>query len=253
MNKAYILISLFVYSFGCWGQTKARVVPANIDTLIAFESSLKPNYEKPAPTGSNWFKYLPGKRMVLITAPHATAQMREGKVKIADGGTGSLAYELNKICDVPTLYTTYLSPSDPNYYDNNTFKDSLAKIIDHSHPILVIDLHASAPYRPYDIDLGTLKGKSITEQMKEKITAVLREEGISNLSLNYFAAEKNQTDTKFAYNKKTPSVQMEINANFLSADTARESNIYSQKTAQLLDALVKLIDVIDPPKVIEKK
>jgi hypothetical protein len=253
MNKVYIFISVFIYSFGCLGQTKARVVPANIDTLIAFENSLKPNYDKQAPTGAAWFNYLPGKRRVLITAPHATAQTREGKVKIADGGTGSLAYELHKISDVPTLYTTYLSPYDPNYYDNNAFKDSLGKILDRLHPILVIDLHASAPYRPYDIDLGTLNGKSISGQMQEKIIAILKDEGINNLSLNYFAAEKNQTDTKFSYNKKIPCVQLEINANFLSADASRESNIYCQKTAQLLDALVKLIDVIDPPSDSEKK
>jgi len=247
MRKILIVVSLLPSLV--LGQTKARVIPENISALINFENTLKPNYQKEAPIGINWFVYLKGNRRVLITAPHATAQVREGKIKQADGGTGSLAYELNKISNVPILYTTYLSPTDPNYYDNNAFKDSLSVLLTQLHPLLVIDVHASSPYRPYDIDLGTLNGKSLTISMLEEIVGTLKDEGINNLSTNYFAADKNQTDTKFVYNHGVPCIQLEINANFLSADASESNNVYSQKTAQLLDALVKLIDKIDPPKI----
>ena len=64
-----------------------------------------------------------------MVAGHATAHMREDQLKPEDRGTGSLAVMLNKLAGCPVLYTTYLSPSDPNYYDDNEFKRTLSHMI----------------------------------------------------------------------------------------------------------------------------
>ena len=220
---------------------KAFVTPSNIDSVIFFEKKFSKNDSTPAPNKISWFEYRSGTKKILIIAGHATAQMRDGKIKQSDAGTGSIAIELNKLLNVPVLFTTYLSPSDPNYYDNNEFKDTLSKIADKIKPIIVIDLHGSHPYRPYDIDFGTMNGKSYLTRLDlfNNVKLAFRNEGFTNQSQDFFSAEKNQTVTKYLYNKGIPCIQLEINSNYLSAD---QSNIYGQKTAQLLQALICFID-----------
>jgi len=245
-----VLTLMAVFSIiNCNGQNnleKAIVTPSQIDTLIFLEKQFSENDSTPPPQNEKWYRFLPGKNnKVLVTAAHATSQMREGAIKRPDGGTGSLALSLNKYRNIPVLVTSYMSPSDPNYYDDNEFKDSLSKIIDELKPILIIDLHGSHPFRPYDVDFGTMKGRSMSERkyLLDSLTLELRQNGLTNLSLDYFSASTNQTITKFVWNKGYSCIQLEINSNYLSAD---EGNIYAQKTAQLLQALIRFIDDIHP-------
>lgn len=242
-------ILLFIFILTSWvlhAQTvdntrRAIVTSANVDSIIVYEKRFSLNDSIPPPQNTAWFEYIKGTKNILVIAGHATAQMREGKIKQADAGTGSLAIELNKLTNVPVLYTTYLSPSDPNYEDNNEFKDTLAKLLTELNPILVIDLHGSHPYRPYDIDFGTMKGKSYLtrKDFLDSLKVSLHREGLSNQSQDYFPAEKNQTITKFVTSRGVPCIQLEINSNFLSADLG---NIYGQQTAQLLQALIHFIN-----------
>ena len=220
---------------------KAIITPANIDSIIVYEKTFSENDSNPPPKYVSWFDYNKGTKKILIIAGHATAQIRDGKIKQADVGTGSLAIELNKLSNVPILYTTYLSPSDPNFYDNNEFKDSLAQLLNELKPILVLDLHGSHPYRPYDIDFGTMKGKSYLarKDFLDSLKIAFAEEGLINQSQDFFSAEKNHTITKFVYSKGVPCIQLEINSNYLSADIG---SIYGQKTAQLLQALLHFIN-----------
>jgi hypothetical protein len=219
---------------------KAIVTPATIESLILWEKTISATCSIPPPTNCRWFEYRKGTKNILVIAEHATAQMRDGKMKQADGGTGPIALELNKLLNVPILYTTYLSPSDPNYYDRNEFKDTLAKIVTELKPILVLDLHGSHPFRPYDIDFGTMNGKSYLtrKDFLDSLKIVFSNEGLINQSQDYYSAEKNQTITKFIFGKAIPCIQLEINSNYLSPALG---NMYGQKTAQLLEALLRFI------------
>jgi hypothetical protein len=250
--KSLILFTLLLgmFFYGAQSQPtlkRAIVTPANLDSLIAYEKSFTAHYKVVAPDGTNWFKYKKGERNILLLAPHATAQSREGKIKVVDRGTGSLVVELNKLCNVHVLYTTYLSPSDPNYYDNNAFKDSLAELLQRLQPLFVIDVHASAGSRPYDVDFGTLNGISLGSKsyLLDSLIFQLHDCGITNLSSNFFSAAIHQTDTKFVYSKGFPCIQLEINSNYLRPD---QGGIFRQNSAQLLQALVRFIDLIDLPK-----
>lgn len=107
-----------------------------------------------------------------MTAPHATRPFREGKYRFSDGaGTAALAILLNKLVGVTAIYTTYESPSDPNYYDDNDFKAAVLKEIEKRHPILLLDVHGSGEFRPYDVGLGTMNGRSLLG--KEQILVLL--------------------------------------------------------------------------------
>lgn len=220
---------------------KAKVIPENIDSIIFFEKKFAEHYTTPAPQNKKSFDFKGGTKKILFVAAHATAHRREGEIKSADAGTGSMAVELNKLLKVPVLYTTYLSPSDPNFDDDNEFKDSLAKILIKIKPVFVIDLHRSKSFRPYDIDFGTMNGKSFLtrKDLFNNLKNVLKNEGLINQSQDFFSASQNQTITKFVSAKGIPCIQLEINSNYISAE---DGDLFGQKTAQLLQALIRFVD-----------
>jgi hypothetical protein len=220
---------------------RAFVEPAYIDSMIHYEKYFTANEKTLAPNNKSWFVFESGTKPILFIAGHATAQTREGRIKGADGGTGSLAIELNKLSKVPVLYTTYQSPQDPNFYTESAFRDTLAKIIDIVKPLLVIDLHASNSSRPYDVDYGTMNGKSFLNRIDflDNLISILYKEGLVSQSQDYFPAEKNNTISKFISSKGIPCIQLEINGNYLSPE---KGSIYAQKTAQLLQGLMRMIN-----------
>ncbi|MBC7827984.1 MAG: ketol-acid reductoisomerase [Chitinophagaceae bacterium] len=222
---------------------KARVVPDNVDSIIRFEKKFSENGSTPAPVNTKSFEFKTGNKKILFIAGHATAHIREGKIKPADAGTGSIVIELNKLLKVPVLYTSFLSPSDPNFEDQNEFKDSLAKIIAKIKPVIVIDLHGSNSFRPYDVDFGTMNGKSYLNRkdLFNALKMALKNEGLINQSQDFFSAEQNQTITKFVSRKGIPCIQLEVNSNYISA---KDGDLFGQKTAQLLQALMRFADSI---------
>jgi hypothetical protein len=217
------------------------------------------------PTEAAWFTVLPGPSHVLVVAGHATSQTREGKLKPADGGTGSLAAALNRLAGTTVIHTTYASPSDPNFYDDNEFKRSLRKLVQERQPRLVLDLHASHPDHPYDVDFGTMEERSLLGQpaLLDRLGARMREEGIANFSQDFFSASKNQTITKWVSGLGVPAIQCEINSTWLlpapvkSAPGMRDAGAEShpanewdhalqyQRFAQLLQALVRFVREAD--------
>lgn len=219
-------------------QQKAIITPADIDSFISFNKTFVLNESKSAPPGKASFEFKSGTRKILFVAGHATAHKRNVEKKSADNGTGPLAVSLNKLVNVPVLYSTFLSESDPNFEDNNAFKDTLAKIVAKLKPIFVIDLHTSDPSHPYDIDFGTLEGISFGKRkdLFEKLKTTLKNEGLINQSKDFFSAKQNKTITRFLHGKNVPCIQLEINANYMNPD---KGNLQAQRTAQLLQTLVR--------------
>ena len=86
------------------------------------------------------------------------------------------------------LYTAYARPSDPNYYDDNAFKQTLDSLIVALEPTVVLDLHSSHAYRHYDIDFGTMHGRSLLDRndILPLLHQKLSDEGLRNFSSIYF-------------------------------------------------------------------
>ena len=136
------------------------------------------------------------------SSPHHTRpNLPRGSVSIRrwrrDRGTRE---DVEQAAGVTVVYTTFASPSDPNFYDDNEFKAAVDTLISSKRPIFFLDLHGSNAYRPYDVDLGTMNGQSLLGQdaLALDIVEALRSEGLTNISYNYFPAAANQTLTKFA-------------------------------------------------------
>lgn len=230
---------------------KAIIAKEHVEEAVRVETALAANYRTPAPAGQAWFEVLDGRSTVMIVAGHATAQVREGRVKEADGGTGSLAVMLNRLAGCPVIHTTHLCPSDPNYEDDNDFKRELDRMLVRYKPTVVLDLHASHWYRPYDVDFGTMGGTSlrIRYTLLARLARTLRAEGMRNFSQDYFAAAKNKTVTKWVSGRGVPCVQLEINSTWMlppAGDPQGAGGVLQyQRFAQVLQGLVRFVESID--------
>jgi hypothetical protein len=139
---------------------KAVIDVSDVREAIEIEKQTDANSGSSAPEGTQWFEILEGSTPVIVTAPHATKPFREGQYRFADGGgTAALAKMLNKLAGVTVVYTTFA-----NFYDDNEFKAAVDTLISSKRPIFFLDLHGSNAYRPYDVDLGTMNGKSLLGQ-----------------------------------------------------------------------------------------
>ncbi|MGC4093307.1 MAG: hypothetical protein QM756_36530 [Polyangiaceae bacterium] len=227
------------------GEKRALIDVADIKAVIELPKTLRAREGVAIPTGESWFTVLPGKSPVIVTATHATRAMREGNFRFADGGgTAALAVALHNVCDVTAVYTTYDSPSDPNFYDDNAFKAAVAQLIRDSKQTLLLDIHGSHAYRPYDLDIGTMHGASLQEQpeLADALAAAFRREGIGNISLDWFAAAKNQTMIKFVNGLAIPSMQLELSILRISP---HESDDAAHRFAQTLQAVAEFLGTLD--------
>jgi hypothetical protein len=229
---------------------RAFVGNAEVGRAAATEACFEAVYEAAPAPGEAWFAHKQGESRVLIVAGHATSQLRDGKVKRADGGTGALALALHELAGATALYTTRQSPLDPNYYDTSEFKAALARLIEHTKPVLVLDLHASSADKSYDVDFGTMGGASIAGHGEDlrRLGAALRAHGLEVLSQDYFAASKNQTVTKFVATRGVPAIQLEINSTwFLPPSSSQDDPVMQRhRFAQLVGALVTFVCATSP-------
>jgi len=248
-SYAYItgcMAAIFLGLYGCTAlplnsPTRALVDLPAIDDGACIEQRTDGRSDKDPPAGSDWYRIIDGRIPVVISAPHATMPFRDGKYRFSDGGgTAALAIELGALTAAHVIFTTYRSPSDPNYYDDNDYKRALAKLLVTSQARILLDIHGSSPKRPYDVDIGTMDGASLLghDAWADQLEIVLRKNGLIAISNNFFSAAKNQTVTKFAAAHQVPALQLEINATWL---LPAESDLGAHRFAQLLESLDEFI------------
>jgi hypothetical protein len=244
MTNRCLLILLLVLG-GCKTSEhlpqKALIEPKQIYSAVNIARELNGREGVAIPKGKTWYKVIEGSSPIIITAPHATRPWRNSKRRFSDGGgTAALAIALGKLTGAYVIYTTYEGPSDPNYYDDNEFKSTLSQLIGRIKPIYLLDIHGSHPYHSYDIDIGTMNGKSLmgNNALVFNLIQRLKDEGIESISYNRFSAAKNATITKFAFEHGVPAMQLELNTTYV---TPSIGNIEAQRFSKLLQALTRFI------------
>lgn len=249
--RALGLLACVSAAAGCAGPgvalSRPTVAVKDVARAVGYEKELSRRYASRPPIGAAYFEVLKGGSHVLVLAPHATLPNREGKHLFADGGTGSLARCLHDLADATVVSTTYAQPSDPNYDDDNDFKRAVAALLATGQYSLVLDIHGSHANQVYDVDFGTMHGESVNgnSRILRDLVASMREQGILNLSHDFFPAAKQQTDTKWAHAHGVAGVQLEINSTWLimarDGVVRDEAGLQTHRFAQMLQAIANFI------------
>lgn len=209
--------------------------------------------------GSSTFLIEEGTVPVMVSAPHAVRQFREGRMKKPDLYTGGIAQYLHKVSGCHMISSSKFGECDANYdpVGTNQYQASLKKYLDEHNVKVLLDLHGADRSREYAVELGTAPkhdqapGISCEEDPSlheyKFIAGFIKsvfEERFAELDTDkkeiwknqIFDAGKYNTVTKFiSDNTSTACIQLEINGNY--RDPKNESMFRA-----LIESLVRIID-----------
>ncbi|PFG15072.1 N-formylglutamate amidohydrolase [Bacillus sp. es.036] len=161
---------------------------------------------------------------VMISAPHTTKQIRNGKEKEADVYTGALALILHEITGCHVILNTKLG-EDPNYILGGHYKEVLGEHCLNHKVDLVIDVHGAAANRTFGVDLGTSNGKTLSKQKRDVMIDHFPKANIEATVNKRFTASHPGTITYHSSNAlKMEAVQIEINRKY--RDPRRELDLF---------------------------
>jgi hypothetical protein len=180
-------------------------------------------YRRVASPGEESWRYIPGRVTVLLSAPHAAAHCRNGRLKEEDEYTAALARFVGEQTGAHVLYVRRQLDHDPNYDRRSPYKELLGEIIRNTSVRFVLDLHGASDQHDFGIELGTIRRQSCKDQL-ELILAALAEQGftpdgqgLGRLELDgHFTGGGGvyqETVTRYVWETlKIPAAQMELNS-----------------------------------------
>lgn len=147
-------------------------MPDLLGRLVALEADVR--YQEPAGDGDARIGAanlgaLTSATPVLLSAPHSAVHTRNGEAKEEEEFTAALACLVAQLTGAHALYARRRSPTDPNWYSDVPYKRRLRRIVTSDGIRFVLDLHGTAPRRPFGVALGTMEGQSCPEQRPEII------------------------------------------------------------------------------------
>lgn len=188
------------------------------------------------------FNIINGKIPVIISAPHCVTQIREGKIKQAEGETGAIVQILAKLTDCYAIYKTYNNNDDANYdIIENSYKEELKNIINSNDIKLLIDFHGAKNENNFDVEIGTDNGININHNYEiiNCLKECLKESGIQDIRVDEkFRASTRHTICKYIFESTNIAcIQLEITGKYRHIE-----NISGVE--KLIESLAKFINKI---------
>jgi hypothetical protein len=185
--------------------------------LLELEADIK--YQEPPAPGELSWGYAPGRIPVLLSAPHAAAHIRDGKLKEEDEYTGGFVRLVSGMTGAYALYARRESTEDPNWQLDTAYKRELGRIVKDNSIGFVLDIHGAISHTDFGVALGTINGQSCPGQVDLIIDTLkhfgLREdaEGLNRLDVDdAYSARGAATITRFvSQTLGVPAAQFEIN------------------------------------------
>ncbi len=176
---------------------------------------------------------------VMVSAPHAVKQFRDGKIKKADVYTGGIARYLHEVTGCHLICSGRYTENDPNYDQpgSNAYQDALLEYLNGRRIAALLDLHGVVKEREYAIELGTVptlseedtslhEYKFIADLLIGIFESSFKECSCEKKSVwknKIFSAGNQNTVTKFiSENTDTVCVQLEINRIYREPENRKE-------------------------------
>ena len=146
-----------------------------LDRLIALEADV--TYREPPADGCPPFRYEPGTRPILLSAPHGAAHRRNDDYKQEDEYTAAFARLLAQRTGAHVLYAFAQSESDPNWDQESAYKTALRHIAATRDIRFVADIHGMSNRHKFGIAVGTMCGASCRQRHEVIISETLTAAG----------------------------------------------------------------------------
>lgn len=166
------------------------------------------------PIGDPLGYYVKEGNVVLISAPHAVSQTRNGKTKFSEPQTFKLAQILQEKTGCSVIIKTENQKDDANYYENSNYRNKIASLIEQGKIKYVLDLHNLNFKRSQQINLGTNYGFNVVGNftLLNRIVQIFENNGFIVTKDFPFVAPQNTIAGFFSKNYRVFSLQIEINS-----------------------------------------
>lgn len=234
-----------------------------IDKIMKLETLFSDNqYDG---SGNTAFVIEEGNIPIMVSAPHAINQFREGQVKWADMYTGGIARYLHEVTGCHLIYSCMFTESDPNYDEpgTNKYQDALKEFVDAHRVAFLIDLHGASKTREYAMEMGTAPEQNPIPGVEYEQDPSLHEyKFVSCLIKNIFeknfqssalkikdvwknqifAAGDQNTVTKYiSENTATACIQLEVNGQYRDPENQKAFHMLILSLQQLIEELNRRI------------
>lgn len=165
------------------------------------------------------YTFINGHIPILLSAPHAVKQGRNGIQKAEDANTGGIAEYL---CNVSNCYGIIRNhnklddPNNDNFGLGLAYKQKILSAIREYNIKLVLDIHGCSNSHDFDFCIGTNSRRNLNGQ--DNILDILNI-GLSSIGKTaideYFKASLDGNISKYvSHNSPIPSIQLEISSEF---------------------------------------
>ena len=231
-------------------------------------------------SGKTAFNIEEGSIPIMVSAPHAINQFRDGKVKYADMYTGGIAKYLHEKTGCHVIYSCMYTESDPNYdeFEVNKYQQELLEYVNKHNIILLLDIHGAAKEREYAVEMGTAPDlKQLSEnntvnnseedpslqQYKfiDDIIRIIFEDEFQHHSIAqknvvknmiFHAGDQNTVTKCISEKTNTSCIQLEINGNYRNPDNANEFISLVNSLITIIDFFNKIDWKLQSQKIIEE-
>ena len=161
-----------------------------------------------------------GEGSVMLSAPHAAEQTRNGRKKYGEYITGVIVNMLHDELNVPIICKEKNCGDDANRDEKCRYKSKLKKYIDKNGIRYLIDVHQMNSEREEYVDIGTGEGKNVKSDPAAVRIAVdsFQNQGIENVFVDKpFSAVHPFTVSAFiARECGVTALQIELNTRIVS-------------------------------------
>lgn len=187
-----------------------------------------------------------GSLPVLVSAPHAVRHPRNGRLKLHEKFTGSLAMLMHHLTGCSAIFAVRTDSSDPNLDPVSPYKDELARLITAQPVAMVLDLHGMKDFYAMDIDLGTMNDTSLLGRgdLVGIFKTTLEKHGIGRVEVNKrFRGDLSVSITRYASQTLgVPAIQVEIARRW--RDPRQDPNKFNTLVAALAEYIQTLGEVV---------
>lgn len=168
------------------------------DARLARVSELNAKYEAydyyDAKGEGRNYQVILGKVPILVSAPHAVRQIREGVVKERDGMTGGIVEYLCEELGLFGITRLWEAGDDPNYAQDErsvAYRNEIVRLVKEYGIKWVLDVHGCLNKHGFDLDIGVNGGANVACGMDvvEKWAENWRQQGMDVRVDGRFVAE----------------------------------------------------------------
>lgn len=205
------------------------------------------------------FRYIVGRNRVLISAPHGAVHLRGDNPKEEDEFTAAIARWVASRTSSHVLYLRRKVNFDANWDAYCPYKKEIERIVRNKGIKFVFDIHGAAANKDFGIALGTMCGKSCSEEQKKAIIHALNVENFDEKAKGFKRLDNDVTFTGkgrkgavtitryVSEQLKIDAVQLELNASLripLRREDASQKCFFAGDPRGISRALRSLTNVV---------